>query len=661
MSFQIRDIVLYNVNGDIRSVSLEPGKVNIITGKSKTGKTALVEVIDYCLGSGDCSIPQGPMRQAVAWFAIRLQLAEGQLFVARRVPKATEKTTSEIYLEIGGDVSIPPLSALRSNIAFEALRPALSKAAGIGENLHVPPEGQTRLPLEANIRHALHYCFQPQYEIISPKILFHNQSEDFVPQAIKDTLPYFLGAVTDDHIAKRNELRRLSAALRQKEAKLQESEALRGDGLGRAVSFIAEARDVGLGVSADTPPSFDAAIEILRGLSESTVDVASDLEATAGAAAELLREKEALIRSQRRIKEQIAAIQSLAYDEQGYTREATEQVSRLRAIDMFKPEDGASHKCPLCQSNVTELIPPAAALRGSLQHLTQQLAIVSTGAPRLESAIERLRTAAVEVKQKLGVNRDKLEALRGTDERLDQLLDQASRRAHVLGRISLYLESVPEAEDTGGLKSSIATLQRGISRLKEELSDEQTKQTLDSFLNLIGKTMSEWASRLELEHSSDNPLRFDLSRLTIVADTLDGPVPMNQMGSGENWVGHHIIGHFAFHDWFTRKNRPVPRFLFLDQPSQVYFPAEFDPEESPNEVSDSDWTAVTRMFRLIFDFVDSLDGKFQLIITEHADLKEPWYQDAVRERWRRGVKLVPTEWLAGEHPASEDTDVTGQD
>jgi len=654
MSFQIRDIVLYNAKGDIRTVSLEPGKVNIITGKSKTGKTALVEVIDYCLGSGECSIPQGPMRQGVAWFGLRLQLAEGQLFVARRVPKAAEKATSEIYLEIGGEVSIPQLSALRSNISFEALRPTLSRAAGIGENLHVPAEGQTRLPLEANIRHALHFCFQPQYEIISPKFLFHNQSEDFVPQAIRDSLPYFLGAVTDDHIAKRNELRRLSAALRQKEAKLLETEALKGDGLGRAISFIAEARDVGLITSTDSPQSFDAAIASLRGLSETTVDVAGELDETGGTAAELLREKESLIRSQRRIKEQIAAIQSLAYDEQGYAREASEQVSRLRSIDMFKSRDAASHRCPLCQSDVSELIPPAAALQSSLEHLSQQLAIVSTGAPRLEGALERLRTAAAEVRQKLSVNRDKLEALRGSDERLDQLLDQASRRAHVLGRISLYLESVPESEDAGSLKASIANLQRTIDRLKEELSDEQTRQTLDSFLNLIGKKMSEWASRFELEHSSDNPLRFDLSRLTIVADTLNGPVPMNQMGSGENWVGHHLIAHFAFHDWFTRKNRPVPRFLFLDQPSQVYFPADFDPEESPNEVSDSDWIPVTRMFRLIFDFVESLEGKFQLIITEHAELNEPWYKAAVAERWRKGVKLVPAEWLSEATPSTDE-------
>ena len=654
MSFQIRDIVLYSSKGAIRTVTFEPGKVNIITGKSKTGKTALVEVIDYCLGSSECSIPQGPMRQGVAWFGIRLQLAEGQLFVARRVPKATEKTTSEIYLEIGGEVSIPPLSSLRGNINFEALRPTLSKAAGIGENLHVPAEGQTRLPLEANIRHALHYCFQPQYEIISPKILFHNQSEDFVPQAIKDSLPYFLGAVTDDHIAKRNELRRLSAAMRQKEAKLAEVESLKGDGLGRALSFIAEARDVGLITSTEGSQNYEAVIASLRGLSETTVDVAADLDGTGGAAAELLREKESLIRTQRRIKEQIAAIQSLAYDEQGFAREATEQVSRLKSIDMFKSNNDTSHKCPLCQSDTTELMPKAEALRASLEHMSQQLAIVSTGAPRLEGAIERLRTVASEVRQKLIANRDKLEAHRGSDELLDQLLDQASRRAHVLGRISLYLETVPESEDAGSLKASIATLQRSIDRLKEGLSDEQTRQTLDSFLNLIGKKMSDWASQLELEHSSNNPLRFDLSRLTIVADTLDGPVPMNQMGSGENWVGHHVIAHFAFHDWFTRKNRPVPRFLFLDQPSQVYFPADFDPEESPNELSDSDWLPVTRMFKFMFDFVDSLDGKFQLIITEHADLKEPWYQSAITERWRKGVKLVPVDWLSGETSTPEE-------
>ena len=34
--------------------------------------------------------------------------------------------------------------------------------------------------------------------------------------------------------------------------------------------------------------------------------------------------------------------------------------------------------------------------------------------------------------------------------------------------------------------------------------------------------------------------------------------------------------YFALQSYFINAKRPVPSFLFLDQPSQVYFPAELD-------------------------------------------------------------------------------------
>jgi hypothetical protein len=41
----------------------------------------------------------------------------------------------------------------------------------------------------------------------------------------------------------------------------------------------------------------------------------------------------------------------------------------------------------------------------------------------------------------------------------------------------------------------------------------------------------------------------------------------------------------------------------------------------------------------------------QVIITEHADINESWFQDAVAERWRQGKKLVPDDWpREGEGP-----------
>ena len=58
MKSYIKAIIIFNKNGEKRVVPLEQG-VNIITGESKTGKSALVEIIDYCLCSTRCTIPKG--------------------------------------------------------------------------------------------------------------------------------------------------------------------------------------------------------------------------------------------------------------------------------------------------------------------------------------------------------------------------------------------------------------------------------------------------------------------------------------------------------------------------------------------------------------------------------------------------------------------------
>jgi ABC-type phosphonate transport system ATPase subunit len=42
---QILEIVLYGRNGAKRVVSFRPGHVNIITGQSHTGKTALIAIV----------------------------------------------------------------------------------------------------------------------------------------------------------------------------------------------------------------------------------------------------------------------------------------------------------------------------------------------------------------------------------------------------------------------------------------------------------------------------------------------------------------------------------------------------------------------------------------------------------------------------------------
>jgi hypothetical protein len=46
----------------------------------------------------------------------------------------------------------------------------------------------------------------------------------------------------------------------------------------------------------------------------------------------------------------------------------------------------------------------------------------------------------------------------------------------------------------------------------------------------------------------------------------------------------------------------------------------------------------------VVDAVHDLAPGFQVVITEHAEVDEDWYSDAIAERWRGGLKLVPQEW-----------------
>jgi hypothetical protein len=280
------------------------------------------------------------------------------------------------------------------------------------------------------------------------------------------------------------------------------------------------------------------------------------------------------------------------------------------------------------------------------------LEAVTRGTPQVERAIGEINAQLEQIQSALATNRAEMEAVRLSSDRLQQTQDELTRRALILGRVSLYIESLPELPDSTALEERLQTLRAQVSSLEDELSDERIRERIESITSIIGKTMTEWAERLELEHSRF-PLRLDIKKLTVVADTADGPLVMARMGSGENWVGYHLIAHLALHQWFTERQRPVPRFLFLDQPSQVYFPPEKDIDGSLEGVGENDRLAVSRMFRFVFDVVEKLAPNFQVVITEHADIAEQWYQDAVTERWRGGTKLVPDDWPRHETTASE--------
>jgi hypothetical protein len=107
MHFQIIKLILWSKAGhEPRVLSFEPGMANVISGASKTGKSAVIPIIDYCLASGKCSIPVGTIRDACSWFGIVIQTIEGEKLLARREPGDAKQTGDMMLLE-AAQVGIP--------------------------------------------------------------------------------------------------------------------------------------------------------------------------------------------------------------------------------------------------------------------------------------------------------------------------------------------------------------------------------------------------------------------------------------------------------------------------------------------------------------------------------------------------------------------------
>src|SRR6478672_2931306 len=107
MYFQLRKIVLWpRIDAAPRVLAFHPGTVNVISGASKTGKSAVIPIIDYCLGADKCAIPVGVIRENCSWFGIVIDTIEGQKLLARREPGDQQNTGDMVLLE-APEIEVP--------------------------------------------------------------------------------------------------------------------------------------------------------------------------------------------------------------------------------------------------------------------------------------------------------------------------------------------------------------------------------------------------------------------------------------------------------------------------------------------------------------------------------------------------------------------------
>lgn len=636
MSFQILDIVLYNHHGDKRILSFKIGKLNIITGDSQTGKSALIDVIDYCLGSKSCKIPKGPIRDKVSWIGLRLEIINGQVFIARKLPDPDKNSSSKIYYAVQNKIQIPDYSELIQNVTITSLRDLLSKHIHITENIN-----EERKKLKANIRHSTNFIFQEQIELSDNKILFHRQSNYHIALDIKATLPYFLGAVNNDYVIKNSQLKDLRRELNGLKLRQMEIDSMQSHGLSKAQELLFEAQNLGIYNSNDALDNWDDYVFALKEINFESINI-KDVKGEDKKYEELQKEESRVDSEIRTIRRQIKAIQKSESYAQDYSKEVEIHLDRLKSINLFEEESlNKPPLCPICNSTISNThLPTFKEFEKSIKNLNSQIRSVDERSPRMQEAMRILNEKLETEEQKLKENQESMAKIEELNEKLRKIERRNNRAFYLKGRIDFYLESLLHPKDNIDLSDSIRTIKNQIEVLESELSTKALEKRLKSVLNPINKNIMKWAKYLDLEHS-EKLISLDINHLTLKFETENSPILFNEVGSAANKVGYHLVTNYALHKSFVTNNRPIPRFLFIDQPSQPYFSQDKDVNRTK---VDLDHKTVKRIYRLTYDFVQELKHNFQMIITDHADLEEEWFQECIVERWRDGKKLVPDSW-----------------
>ncbi|MEL7360522.1 MAG: DUF3732 domain-containing protein [Bacteroidota bacterium] len=641
---QVSSIVLYGTNGERRTVDFRLGAVNVITGQSGTGKSTLIDILDYCLGRSTFNVFEGRESDAVAWYGVVLRVGEGDVFIAKPPPRARARSQSRAHLSTGTNFTLPEADELKVNSNDAAVRLYLDRALGMPEGTTVVREGRDMEPFQPNLSHAKHYLFLNQNTVANRTLLFWRQDEEYIPQHIKDTLPYFLGAIDEERVQLERDLRQARKELRRAERRLRDAERLAGDIEAEPQRLLAEAAEVGLfdGDPVEVTDA-DAALRALgpvpsasAGPDEDRIDA---LQRSARARREDIRE----------VGREIRQTEAFLARGEGFKSEAEEQARRLDAVKVFGSRDADAETCPICASTLDAPTPDVEAMTASLQRLRQSLDGVARERPRVQAQLAALRDRRDALRDEVRQTETQIRALLDEADASRALASDRERAIRVAARVEYYLEKNAEVEDDADLQRAVETAAHLVDDLKGQLDPDAVEDALASILSVLSVRMTRLAENLELGNAGA-PHRLDVKNLSVVADTEDRAIPMHRMGSAHNWLGCHVIAFLALHEHFARRNRPVPGFLVLDQPSQVYFPskAEYEALDGATVVGDTngDLAAVQRLFDVLFDAVDRLTPQLQIIVLEHANLDDERYQNALVEPpWTGGRALIPTHWI----------------
>lgn len=665
--WNIASVFFIGEGDSFRIIELEAGRVNIITGASGTGKSAVIKALDYCLGSSKCQLPVYVRRRCVA-VGVKWVRGGDEMISCRQVPLVGKAPNSYMFVTTGRNLKIP-----RSVEEFEGRglvavsKARLDEAFGIDAipmtESEQPERDSTDRP---SIRQFTPYIFVTKEVIDSETVLLHGLDDNRKAPPIISTMPYFLGVVTGSTAAAERRLRQARRALEidnaREEARIAKDSVLKQ----RSRVLLGEAQQLGLVES--TPEGADEAflISLVRKAASPT---ARPLQYPGADQLDSLQERrQAALRELSQTKRKLRALALTEQESLDYETAVSSQHEKLRIAEHLHLLDVPT-KCPVCESETSAGVELAVAMQRSLETIRAETSAVGRLRPQIGEAAAQLNKRVEELSSLLRELDAAVASALNQIAEARQFADLAQLQSFFRGKATYFLETVDDqllkpAKDLTKQRDEIAVLETQVDADNRRVRMRRAEAAVSLYASQVFSKLP------KVEPCVDAELVFSAREpaVSVIEDGPEGAVlTMADLGSDQNWLAVHVALAFGLQRHFERERRPVPGVIVLDQLSRPYFPnqnRDADEDESdedaaenessvdedrPDEISisnDEDYMAMRQHIDFLFKEVEARSG-LQVLLLEHAYFSsDPRYVSATKERWTKasGRGLIPRDW-----------------
>jgi len=656
MDLKVHKIILWpkNLENPRREITFKCSGVEVISGWSQKGKSALVQIVDYCLGSEKCAIPVGRVRDTVEWFGLVLAFPKKRILVARRNPGNNPSSSDMLWIE-GRSIKLPELperNAGRDSVIDRLNQLACLPSQGPLEDDNTSFDGPP------SFRDMAAFNFQPQHIIANPYTLFFKADTSVHREKlVRSVFPYVLGAVDSITLSEQATLRRMEQELRHKREQLEQYEQASAMWKGRLQNYVAIMQQYGLldaEIVVDDGWSVDVFVELLRPIparwrSEPRFKELDGLAKQARKQILALQTEESrLNREINDAERKVRKVSRLQSASDSYRDAIALQQERLLPSMWLAERIEKNSHCPMCggESNGDKQVTILADLARQIGSAT---IVARSTDEALSTEIRRLEDLIISKKNDLTHIESRL---KDWEQKTASLKDSRSRReaiSNIVGQLNAVIETIDAASSSSRLRKDVEKLVKEVDLLGKKVNFSAIRRRTDDALSRISKLIGHYAGILQVEHSSQH-WGLDDKNLTLSSKGLSKTDFLWEIGSAANWMGYHVATLLALHEHFRGvSHNPVPKFLMIDQPSQAFFPEGLmsaKRAKGQKKFSD-DLERLRRLFRTLSDAVTRTNMGLQIILLEHAE-PETWHGiphfTMPDGQWREGNALIPLNW-----------------